>query len=99
MLVQLKQRTFVILEVFYARVLLHRNLMIIENLFSGKVGHQIYSSTISLNRFKFIKRMITSDDSIARNDRWKKDKFSALTEVLETFNNAHKIIHQTTFSA
>ena len=69
MLVQLKQRTFVILEVFYARVLLHRNLMIIENLFSGKVGHQIYSSTISLNRFKLIKRMITSDDSIARNDR------------------------------
>ena len=71
---------------FYARGLLHHNLMDIENLFSEKVGHQIYSSTISLNLFKFMKRMITFNDSTTRNDRWKKDKFSAFREVLEMFN-------------
>ena len=60
--------------------------MDIENLFSEKVGHQIYSSTISLNLFKFMKRMITFGDSTTRNDRWKKDKFSAFREVLEMFN-------------
>ena len=49
-----------------------------------KVGHQIYSSILSFNRF--IKRMITFDDSTTRNDRWKKDKFSASRELFEMFN-------------
>ena len=62
--------------VFYARGLLHRNLMDIENLFNEKVRHRIHSSIMSLKRFKFIKRMITLDDS-TRNNKWKKDKFSA----------------------
>ena len=49
-----------------------------------KVGHQIYSSILSFNRF--IKRMVTFDDSTTRNDRWKKDKFSASRELFEMFN-------------
>ena len=58
----------------------------IENLFSGKGGHGIYKSIMSLNRFKFINRMITFDDSTTRNDRWKKYKFSAFREVFEMFD-------------
>ena len=58
----------------------------IENLFNGKGGHGMYKSIMSLNRFKFIKRMITFDDSTARNDRWKKDKFSAFRGVFEMFD-------------
>ena len=53
----------------------------IENLFNEKVGHQIYSFTMSLSRFKFIKRMITFHDSTTCNNRWKKDKFSAFWGV------------------
>ena len=60
--------------------------MNIENLFNERVGHRMYSSTMSLNRFKFIKRMITFDDSKTRNDRWKKDKISAFRKVFEMFN-------------
>ena len=71
---------------FYARGLLHRNLIDIENLFNEKVGYQIYSSVMSLNRFKFIKKMITFDDSTARNYRWKKDKFSSFRGMLDMFN-------------
>ena len=41
---------------------------------------------MSLNRFKFIKRMIIFDDSTKRNDRWKTDKFSAFREVFEMFS-------------
>ena len=59
--------------------------MDIENLFNEKVGHRIYSSKMSFNSFKF-KRMITFDDSAARNDRWNKDEFSAIREVFEMFN-------------
>lgn len=59
--------------------------MDIENLFNEKVGHRIDSSIMSFNHFKF-KRMITFDDSTARNDRWKKDKLSATREVFEIFN-------------
>ena len=40
---------------------------------------------MSLNRFKFIERMITFDNSTTRNDRWKKDKFSAFREMFEMF--------------
>ena len=56
-----------------------------DNLFNEKVGHRIYSSIMSLNHFKFIKRRITFDDSTTPNDRWKKDKFSAFREVFELF--------------
>ena len=71
---------------FYARGLLHHNLIDIENLFSEKVGYRIYSSIMSPNRFKFIKKMITFDDSAARNYRWKKDKFSSFRGMLDMFN-------------
>ena len=71
---------------FYARGLLHHNLIDIENLFNEKVGYRIYSSIMSLNRFKFIKKMITFDDSTARNYRWKKDKFSSFRGMLDMFN-------------
>ena len=71
---------------FYARGLLHRNLIDIENLFNEKVGYRIYSSVMSLNRFKFIKKMITFDDSTARNYRCKKDKFSSFRGMLDMFN-------------
>ena len=60
--------------------------MDIENLLNEKVGHRIYSSIMSLNRFKFIKRIIKFDDSTTRNDWWKKDKFSAFREVFKMFN-------------
>ena len=41
----------------------------IENVFNEKVGHQIYNSIMSLNRFKFIKGMITFDDFTTSNAR------------------------------
>ena len=46
----------------------------------------MYSSITSLDRFKFIKRIITFDDFTIRNDRWKKDKFVVFREVFEMFN-------------
>ena len=71
---------------FYARGLLHHNLMDIENFFNEKVEHRIYSSIIGLNRFKFIKRMIIFVDSTTRSDRWKKDEFSKFRRVFKMFN-------------
>ena len=46
----------------------------------------MYSSITSLDRFKFIMRIITFDDFTIRNDRWKKDKFVVFREVFEMFN-------------
>ena len=43
--------------------------MDIENLFNEEVGHRIYSPIMSLNHFKFIKRMTAFDDSTTRDDR------------------------------
>ena len=83
---------------FYAQGLLHHNLMDTENLFNEKVGQRIYSSIMSLNRFKFIKRMITFDDPTTRNDRWKIN-FQHLERCSKcSTSNTHGTIHQTTFS-
>ena len=64
-LAQLKQHGIVsIFSVIYARDFLHHNLMDIGNLLNEKVGDRICSSIMSLNRFNFIKRTITFDDSM-----------------------------------
>ena len=86
MLAKLRKRKLPVFFGFlFDRGLLHHNLMGIENVFNEKVGHRIYNSIMSLNRFKFIKGMITFDDFTTSNARWKKDKFLAFRKVFEMY--------------
>ena len=46
-------------------------------LFSDITGQQIFSTTMSANRFKFFHGNICFDDMSTRKDRWPYDKFAA----------------------
>ena len=68
--------------------MLEVNFIIISwalNSLQWKSKTSIYSSIMSLNRFKLIKRIVTFYHSTTCNDKWKKDKFLALGEVFEIF--------------
>jgi hypothetical protein len=43
-------------------------------------------TTMSRNRFKFIRANLCFDDSSTRDDRWKPDRFAAIREIFECFN-------------
>ena len=63
---------------FLFRGLYKLNTMGIWKLFSGSYGPPIFSAVMSRNRF---------DDESTRAKRWKKDRFSAIREFFEKFNN------------
>ena len=71
----------------YARGLQGQNSVRTELLFSENYGHPIFSATMSKNRFKFLFSKISFDDFETRAERWKKDRFAAIGNSFEKFNN------------
>ena len=49
------------------------------------------SALKSLNRFPFILHNFPFDDESTRAERWKKDRFTAIREFFEKFNNQCKL--------
>jgi hypothetical protein len=71
---------------FY-RGLLKQNHFNYSILFSDKMGTPIFSATMSRNRFTVLHSNISFDDINTRKDRWEFDKFTAIRELFEDFNN------------
>ena len=63
------------------------NTMGICKLFSDSYGPPMFSAVISRNRFAFILHNLSFDDESTRAERWKKDRFTAIREFFEKFNN------------
>ena len=47
----------------------------------------MFSAVMSRNCFAFILHNLSFDDESTRAERWKKDRFTAIREFFETFNN------------
>ena len=62
-----------------------------ELLFSENYGHLIFSVTMLKNKFKFLFSKIFFDDFETRTDLWKKDRFAAIPNIFEKFNNNCRI--------
>ena len=69
------------------RGLWKQNTFSINQLFSEKYGLPIYAATMSRNRFVFLLKHIPFDDERARDERWNEDRFAAIRELFESFNN------------
>ena len=63
------------------------NTMGIRKLFSDSYGPPMFSVVMSRNRFAFILHNLSFDDESTRAERWKKDRFTAIREFFEKFNN------------
>ena len=55
-------------------------------IWNHETSHEIFSVTMSYNRFQFIRKFITFDDKSTRNNRWKMDKFACLRELFVLIN-------------
>ena len=71
---------------FYARGLIQSNFMDLNLLYNNVIGHPIFSSIISKNRFKFILSMLRFDDAETREERWKTDRFAAFRGIFDMVN-------------
>ena len=72
---------------FLYRGLYKLNTMGIWKLFSDSYGPLMFSAVMSCNRFAFILHNLSFDDESAHAERWKKDRFTAIREFIEKFNN------------
>ena len=58
-----------------------------QKLFSDSYGPPMFSAVMSCNLFTFILHKLSFDDESTRAERWKKDRFTAIREFFEKFNN------------
>ena len=74
--------------ILYLRVARYFRLNILDRevIWNHESANDIIGATMSLHRFKFICRLITSDDKETRNDRWKTNKFACMRELFEDMN-------------
>ena len=70
----------------YFRGLYGLNQHDIRLLFSPNRGMPIFGATMSRLRFQFITRHLSFDDINTREERWKKDRFTAMREIFEQCN-------------
>ena len=75
------------LGLFLYRGLYKQNTMSSKKLFSEEYGPPIYGEVMPRERFHFLIRNISFDDEETRPQRWKKDRFAAIREIFEKFND------------
>ena len=71
----------------YMRGLLGLSKLNYQYLFNSKIGPPIFGATMSGNRFSFLHANICFDDIATRRQRWPDDKFTAIREIFELFND------------
>ena len=59
----------------------------IRKLFSDSYGPPMFSAVMSRNRFAFILHNLSFDDESTCAERWKKDRFTVISEFFEKFKN------------
>ena len=58
-----------------------------EYLFQPAFGHPLFAATMSGKRFKFLNANIRFDNIHTREERFPSDRFAAIRELFETFND------------
>ena len=57
----------------------------VKVLYEKRTANDIFSATMSKNRFRFLFANITFDNHVTRNQRWKSDRFAGFRDVFEWF--------------
>ena len=73
--------------ILYLRAAFRWNILDREIIWNHESAHDIIGPTMSLNRFKFICRLITFDNKETQIDRWKADKFACMRDLFEDMND------------
>lgn len=71
----------------YMRGMLGLNHLSHEYLFGDKVGPPVFAACMSARRFQFLHANLCFDDALSRPQRWTHDRFAAIREMYETFND------------
>jgi len=71
----------------YARGLLNASQQDAAYMFNDAIGHPIFGATMSCKRFNFLSAQIKFDDAATRADRFSHDRFAAMREIFENFND------------
>jgi len=66
--------------------MLKYNSLSVKQLYSNTYGPAISSATMSRDRFYFLLKNLSFDDELTRDERWQQDRFAAIREVFEEFN-------------
>ena len=53
--------------------------------FYSLYGNAVFSSTMSLNLFKFLLAHLRFDDKATREEHWKQDRFAAIRDIVQIF--------------
>ena len=70
----------------YFRGLLDVNLYLTDRLFSAD-SHFVFSSTMSKNRFRFLRSHLDFDIAEERPELWKTDRFADMRQIWELFSS------------
>ena len=73
--------------ILYLRAAKHLNLHKMSDVFSHESSLDIFQSTMSQNRFKFLIRMLSFDEKDTRAERWKYDKYAAFRDFKRPSTN------------
>ena len=72
--------------ILHLRWVFRQNLQSRQAIWNHESSHDVFASTMSENRFKFICRFLTFDDKSTRADRWKGDRYPCIRELFEAMN-------------
>ena len=75
------------LGLLYARGLLHMSGQNYTLLFQEYIGHPIFGAVMSCRRFAFLNSNIRFDNVDTRQERFPHDRFAAIRDLFEHFNN------------
>ena len=70
----------------YLRGFWSMNLRDLNNVYDKMFGQPFFRATMSKERFRFLNARLSFDDPSTRQPRWKQDKFSAIRDLFEQFN-------------
>ena len=80
------------IDILYLRAVFRWNILDREIIWNHESAHDIIGPTMSLNRFKFICRLITFDNKEIQIDRWKADKFACMRDLFEDMNDRNATV-------
>ena len=71
----------------YTRAVTRQNLVSVKQLFQHIYANPVFKSIMSKNRFVFLMGIIQFDDLESREERWESDRFAAIRQFFNEFND------------
>ena len=82
-----------LIGLLYLRGALQLNIFKTRDIFFHESSHEIFTATISYNRFAFLIRFLEFDDKETWRQQWREDKFVAIREFFMKMNENNGRCH------